>query len=343
MTHNGTISDTNQLSFQELMMNEIWQNFMKCNETVLHKSYPSDGYLYCNATFDGYDCWDYARAGTRTYGTCPDFLKHQFGHHLGLPYKDCNIDGTWYRHPDSDRVWTNYSPCSDTEKVRLFCGYLIMQQVPSILKFTLITRFGVGFYTFWPSMQHCWHKDTYLKYIFSGPIAVSLIVNFIFLINVLRILCSKVRSMNQQESNPIRQSLRATLILIPLLGVQCFAIPLRPDESDEYGQYIYDMISAFLASFQGFLVSLLFCFLNGEVLFLMKNQYVLVRRRISRTETTGKSFIYSAVQQADANANRKKSIQLANQKIYCKSEFTGTTQPQQSEDQHYFLDQTTDV
>lgn len=63
----------------------------------------------------------------------------------------------------------------------------------------------------------------------------------------------------------------------------------------------------------------------------MKNQYVLVRRRISRTETTGKSFIYSAVQQADANANRKKSIQLATQKIYCKSEFTGTTQPQQSE------------
>ncbi|XP_076094825.1 calcitonin gene-related peptide type 1 receptor-like [Mytilus galloprovincialis] len=454
MTHNGTISDTNQLSFQELMMNEIWQNFMKCNETVLHKSYPSDGYLYCNATFDGYDCWDYARAGTRTYGTCPDFLKHQFGHHVGLPYKDCNIDGTWYRHPDSDRVWTNYSPCSDTEKVRraenvlfvYFSGYSlsVVCLVISLLIFTcfrqlkctrvtihkhlfisyIITAllwisyyatssfdpqvyinnpvwcrilhvlaqyatvcnyawmFCEGFYlhtilvmtftrekilliicylTGWgipviPSAiysglrstnpvidKNCWHKDTYLKYIFSGPIAVSLIVNFIFLINVLRILCSKVRSMNQQESNPIRQSLRATLILIPLLGVQCFAIPLRPDESDEYGQYIYDMISAFLASFQGFLVSLLFCFLNGEVLFLMKNQYVLVRRRISRTETTGKSFIYSAVQQADANANRKKSIQLANQKIYCKSEFTGTTQPQQSEDQHYFLDQTTDV
>lgn len=39
----------------------------------------------------------------------------------------------------------------------------------------------------------------------------------------------------------------------------------------------------------------------------MKNHVVLVKRRMSRTET-GKSFIYSAVKTADEKSNRKKSI-----------------------------------
>ena len=39
----------------------------------------------------------------------------------------------------------------------------------------------------------------------------------------------------------------------------------------------------------------------------MKNHVVLVRRRMSRTET-GKSFIYSAVKTADEKSNRKRSI-----------------------------------
>ena len=39
----------------------------------------------------------------------------------------------------------------------------------------------------------------------------------------------------------------------------------------------------------------------------MKNHVVLVRRRMSRSET-GKSFIYSAVKTADEKSNRKRSI-----------------------------------
>lgn len=37
----------------------------------------------------------------------------------GLPFKDCNTDGTWYRHPETQSPWTNYSPCSETDKVRV--------------------------------------------------------------------------------------------------------------------------------------------------------------------------------------------------------------------------------
>lgn len=27
--------------------------------------------------------------------------------------KTCNSDGTWFRHPETDRVWTNYTMCYD--------------------------------------------------------------------------------------------------------------------------------------------------------------------------------------------------------------------------------------
>lgn len=449
------MADEEALAFEEMMLSEIYKNFIECNETILHNPYPMDGELYCNATFDGYMCWDYAKAGTKTFGKCPQFMSHQFGQQPGLPYKDCNSDGTWYRHPDTQSPWTNYSPCSHTEKVRraktvlyvYFSGYSlsVVSLILALFIFTCFRQlkctrvtihkhlfvsyimtailwtsyyaassfnpevvannpiwcrilhvlvqyvtlcnyawmFCEGFYlhtilvrtfsnekvllticyvTGWgipvipsviysalratnPTLDYnCWHKGTYLIWIFSGPVAMFLLINVIFLINILRILCSKVRAMNQQESNPFRQSLRATLILIPLLGIQYFVLPSRPDAGGENEQYIYDMTSACLSSYQGFLVSLLFCFLNGEVLFLMKNHVVLVRRRMSRTET-GKSFIYSAVKTADEKSNRKKSIPQTINQVNGQSNNPDTiVNPATEEDHPNFLElKTTDI
>lgn len=47
-----------------------------------------------------------------------------------------------------------------------------------------------------------------------------------------------------------RQSFRATLTLIPLLGIQYFLLPFRPKTADENGQFVYDIISAILSSYQ---------------------------------------------------------------------------------------------
>uniref|UniRef100_K1QXJ3 G-protein coupled receptors family 2 profile 1 domain-containing protein n=1 Tax=Magallana gigas TaxID=29159 RepID=K1QXJ3_MAGGI len=33
--------------------------------------YPADGRIYCNATFDGVQCWNYSVAGSLTIGACP--------------------------------------------------------------------------------------------------------------------------------------------------------------------------------------------------------------------------------------------------------------------------------
>jgi hypothetical protein len=47
-----------------------------------------------------------------------------------------------------------------------------------------------------------------------------------------------------------RQSVRATCILIPLLGIQYVVLPFRPPAGNEHGQYVYDLVSASLSSFQ---------------------------------------------------------------------------------------------
>ena len=43
------------------------------------RDYFFTGSVYCNATFDGYSCWNYTKAGTRAFGMCPTFLVYRFG------------------------------------------------------------------------------------------------------------------------------------------------------------------------------------------------------------------------------------------------------------------------
>lgn len=37
------MADEETLAFEEMMMKEIYKNFIECNETILHKPYPMDG------------------------------------------------------------------------------------------------------------------------------------------------------------------------------------------------------------------------------------------------------------------------------------------------------------
>ncbi|CAG2188131.1 unnamed protein product [Mytilus edulis] len=148
----------------------------------------------------------------------------------------------------------------------------------------------------------CWHDQTNLQWIFLGPVALWLALNTFFLVNILRILCTKVSSMSQ--SNPLRHTLRATLILIPLLGIQYVAIPFRPVGHEDF-LYAYNIVSAILVSFQGFFVSLLFCFFNGEVILLLKNQLGVHRqRKMSRSDTARSSMYFQLSNNNNASRPR---------------------------------------
>ncbi|CAL1527743.1 unnamed protein product, partial [Lymnaea stagnalis] len=51
------------------------------------------------------------------------------------------------------------------------------------------------------------------------PIFLALIINCAFLVNIIRVLVVKLRCNNRMESRRIRKAIKATIILLPLLGV----------------------------------------------------------------------------------------------------------------------------
>ncbi|TDG40882.1 hypothetical protein AWZ03_012696 [Drosophila navojoa] len=118
--------------------------------------------------------------------------------------------------------------------------------------------------------EHCWINDSLYLWIFSVPITLSLLASFIFLINVLRVI---VRKLHPQSAQPaplaIRKAVRATIILVPLFGLQHFLLPYRPEAGTQLDRF-YQLLSVVLVSLQGFVVSFLFCFANHDVTFAIR-------------------------------------------------------------------------
>uniref|UniRef100_A0A672JUX8 G-protein coupled receptors family 2 profile 2 domain-containing protein n=1 Tax=Sinocyclocheilus grahami TaxID=75366 RepID=A0A672JUX8_SINGR len=69
---------------------------------------------------------------------------------------------------------------------------------------------------------------------------------------------------------------RATLVLIPLLGVHEIVFTFIIDESIEgSSRYARNFVNLTLSSFQGLLVAVLYCFANGEVQAELKKRWQL--------------------------------------------------------------------
>lgn len=110
---------------------------------------------------------------------------------------------------------------------------------------------------------------------FSEYISLNLkidlrVISAVFLINVLRVI---VRKLHPQSAQPaplaIRKAVRATIILVPLFGLQHFLLPYRPDAGTQLDRF-YQLLSVVLVSLQGFVVSFLFCFANHDVIFAIR-------------------------------------------------------------------------
>ncbi|TRY82472.1 hypothetical protein DNTS_029957, partial [Danionella cerebrum] len=78
--------------------------------------------------------------------------------------------------------------------------------------------------------DNCWiSSNTSLLYIIHGPICAALLVNLFFLLNIVRVLITKLKVTHQAESSLYMRAVRATLILVPLLGIQYLLLPYKPD------------------------------------------------------------------------------------------------------------------
>ncbi|KAK7822311.1 hypothetical protein U0070_014410 [Myodes glareolus] len=97
--------------------------------------------------------------------------------------------------------------------------------------------------------DNCWiSSDTHLLYIIHGPICAALLVNLFFLLNIVRVLITKLKVTHQAESNLYMKAVRATLILVPLLGIEFVLFPWRPE--GRVAEEVYDYVMHILMHYQ---------------------------------------------------------------------------------------------
>ncbi|KAG7232352.1 hypothetical protein INR49_008941 [Caranx melampygus] len=110
-----------------------------------------------------------------------------------------------------------------TDKLRKWMFICIGWCIP----FPIIVAWAIG--KLYYDNEKCWfgkRAGVYTDYIYQGPMILVLVINFIFLFNIVRILMTKLRASTTSETIQYRKAVKATL---------------------------------------GFFVSVFYCFLNSEV------------------------------------------------------------------------------
>uniref|UniRef100_A0A665X9V2 Vasoactive intestinal peptide receptor 1a n=1 Tax=Echeneis naucrates TaxID=173247 RepID=A0A665X9V2_ECHNA len=115
------------------------------------------------------------------------------------------------------------------------------------------------------SSGRCWETiNDNPWWIIKIPILGTILVNFFLFIFIIRILRQKMNcpDIGRKESNQCLRLAKSTLLLIPLFGINYIIFAFIPDHIHPQVRMVFDLI---LGSFQGFVVAVLYCFLNGEV------------------------------------------------------------------------------
>ncbi|KAG8179407.1 hypothetical protein JTE90_026307 [Oedothorax gibbosus] len=147
--------------------------------------------------------------------------------------------------------------------------YLVGWGIPLVL---------IGSWSFTMSYElkgDCWEgygRSPYV-WIITGPMIGALGINLIFLVNIIRILVTKMKTSSSFEIIQVRRAMKATALLFPLLGIThlLFCVNPRDDSSLEEA---YMITNAALQSSQGIFVSVLYCFMNTEVQTVVRKAYV---------------------------------------------------------------------
>ncbi|KAK2830252.1 hypothetical protein Q5P01_018183 [Channa striata] len=378
----ATVSPIINPEEQEIVRKKILDSQYKCFEKMNRDPPYNKSGLHCSRNWDGWLCWDDTPAGTYISQNCPNYFVDFDPTEKATKY--CGDDGQWFRHPDTNRTWSNYTRCNENTKAKLksayilfymaivghalsiasllislaiffyfrslscqritlhknlFCSYVLNSALTIIYLVAVVNNpevvsrnpvgckvlhffhmYMLGCNYFWmlcegiylhtlivvavfaeeqhlhwyyllgwgfplvPASIHavarkkyfddnCWMSvETHLLYAVHGPIVAALLVNLFFLLNIIRVLVTKLRDTHRAESNMYMKAVRATLILVPLLGIQFVIFPWRPE--NRLAGEVYEYIMHILMHYQGLLVATIFCFFNGEVQAALKRQWM---------------------------------------------------------------------
>nr|XP_036861396.1 gastric inhibitory polypeptide receptor isoform X5 [Manis javanica] len=114
----------------------------------------------------------------------------------------------------------------------------------------------------------CWERNEVkaIWWIIRTPILTTILINFLIFIRIFGILVSKLRTRQMRCPDYRLRLARSTLTLVPLLGVhEVVFAPVTEEQARGTLRFAKLCFEIFLSSFQGFLVSVLYCFINKEV------------------------------------------------------------------------------
>nr|XP_040044787.1 calcitonin gene-related peptide type 1 receptor [Gasterosteus aculeatus aculeatus]XP_040044788.1 calcitonin gene-related peptide type 1 receptor [Gasterosteus aculeatus aculeatus]FAA00374.1 TPA: calcitonin receptor [Gasterosteus aculeatus] len=386
----ATVGPAGNPEQQEIVSKKILDSQYKCFEKMNRDVPYNKSGLHCSRNWDGWLCWDDTPAGIYTSQNCPNYFVDFDPTEKAAKY--CGEDGQWFRHPDTNRTWSNYTLCNENTKAKLksayilfymaivghalsiasllislaiffyfrslscqritlhknlFCSFVLNSALTIIYLVAVVNNppvvarnpvgckvlhflhmYMLGCNYFWmlcegiylhtlivvavfaeeqhlhwyyllgwgfplvPASIHavarkkyfddnCWMSvETHLLYAVHGPIMAALLVNLFFLLNIIRVLVTKLRDTHRAESNMYMKAVRATLILVPLLGIQFVICPWRPE--NRLAGEVYEYIMHILMHYQGLLVATIFCFFNGEVQATLKRQWMQYKTQLGQ-------------------------------------------------------------
>lgn len=116
--------------------------------------------------------------------------------------------------------------------------------------------------------HRCWWGYNFTPYywILEGPRLAVIVLNFCFLLNIVRVLVVKLRQSHTSDVEQVRKAVRAAAVLLPLLGItNLMNMVEAPIDRSVWKFALWSYGTHFLTSFQGFIIAMIYCFLNGEV------------------------------------------------------------------------------
>uniref|UniRef100_A0A1I8NR04 G-protein coupled receptors family 2 profile 2 domain-containing protein n=1 Tax=Stomoxys calcitrans TaxID=35570 RepID=A0A1I8NR04_STOCA len=114
-------------------------------------------------------------------------------------------------------------------------------------------------------------SESHIDWIIQGPTSLVLLLNLAFLIRIMWVLITKLRSANTLETRQYHKASKALLVLIPLFGITYLLVLVGPEQG--ISANVFYNTRVFLISTQGFFVSLFFCFLNSEVRQTLRHRF----------------------------------------------------------------------
>ncbi|XP_036211409.1 vasoactive intestinal polypeptide receptor 2 [Myotis myotis] len=112
----------------------------------------------------------------------------------------------------------------------------------------------------------CWDTNEHSGpwWVIRTPILISILVNFILFVSILRILLQKLTSpdVRGSEQSQYKRLAKSTLLLIPLFGIHYTVFAVLPAGTSSRSRLLFELC---VGSFQGLVVAVLYCFLNSDV------------------------------------------------------------------------------